>query len=155
MFCSIGHFFICVFQVLAKLFVQFIVFESYYPKIHDKISWLRFDFWAHLCVCTVGSYASHSVCLSVRMSVTGPKFRLDKKSPDKKSYKVDRLYVCDPKDLGTDPLLFNRFSIPMYYVQCLVKIHPTSRWAHFNVKLHFLILICTKKAFWLPSDVQI
>ncbi len=23
------------------------------------------DFWAHLCVCTVGSYASHSVCLYV------------------------------------------------------------------------------------------
>ena len=28
------------------------------------------DFWAHLCVCTVGSYASLSVCLSV----TRPKF---------------------------------------------------------------------------------
>ena len=44
-------------------------------------------FWAHLCVCTVGSYASLSVC----MSVTWPKFRLDQKSLDKKSYLQNRL----------------------------------------------------------------
>ena len=30
-------------------------------------------FWAHLCLCTVGSYASLSVCLSVCLSVTRPK----------------------------------------------------------------------------------
>ncbi len=36
--------------------------------------------WAHLCKCTVGSYASLCVRLSVRLSVTGPKFRLDNNS---------------------------------------------------------------------------
>ncbi len=50
---------------------------------------------AHLCVCTVGSYASQSVCLSL----TWPKFRLEKKSLDKKSYRRDMacLYVTWPK----------------------------------------------------------
>ncbi len=45
--------------------------------------WLIF-YWAHLCICTVGSYASLcvrlSVCPSVCPSVTGPKFRLDNNS---------------------------------------------------------------------------
>ncbi len=44
-----------------------------------------------LCVCTVGSYASHSVCLHVCMPVTGPKFRLDKKSYIRKN--VVTLYI--------------------------------------------------------------
>ena len=46
------------------------------------------DFWAHLCLCTVGSYASLSVCPSVcdwTKNQTGPKFRLDKKSLDQNS----------------------------------------------------------------------
>ncbi len=47
--------------------------------------WVWYDlaqtFWAHLCVCTVGSYASLSVSLSVRPSVTWPKFRLDHNTP--------------------------------------------------------------------------
>ena len=39
---------------------------------------LQKHFWAHLCVCMVGSYASYCVC----MSVTWPKFRLEVKSLD-------------------------------------------------------------------------
>ena len=32
-------------------------------------------FWAHLCLCTMGSYASQSVCMSVCLSVTWLEFR--------------------------------------------------------------------------------
>ncbi len=37
-------------------------------------------FWAHLCTCTVGSYAPLCVCLSICLSLTWPKFRLDNNS---------------------------------------------------------------------------
>ncbi len=37
-------------------------------------------FLAHLCLGTVGSYALLSVRLSVRPSITGPKFRLENNS---------------------------------------------------------------------------
>ncbi len=35
---------------------------------------VRLHFWAHLCICTVGSYALLSVCMYVCLDVTWPKF---------------------------------------------------------------------------------
>ncbi len=60
-------------------------------KRHIIQLWLHIHtFLAHMCVCTVGSYASLSVCPPVRpsvcLSLTGPKFRLDKNSLDQNSY---------------------------------------------------------------------
>ena len=53
------------------------------------------SFWAHLCLCTVGSYASLSVCLSV----TGPKLHWTKKFYLKKTASCEsvshfKLTVC-------------------------------------------------------------
>ena len=68
-----------------KFLVRINIYHSDDEILH--LAWLLKGFWAHLCVCTVGSYASQSVCMSVCLSVTWPKFILEKKSLDKKSYK--------------------------------------------------------------------
>ena len=75
----------------------------------DLIFLARPCYWAHLCLCMVGSYASLSVC----PSVIWPKFRLENNSYLKK-------YSA----------LWARSLMP-------IKVYDTSRWAHFNVKLHF------------------
>ena len=64
----------------------------------------RTHFWAHLCFCIVGSYASLSVCLwldhnSDWTKSTRPKFWLDKNYCSNQNKQVEmsrKLQVCDP-----------------------------------------------------------
>ncbi len=51
-------------------------------------------FWAHLCLCTVGSYTSLCICLSVCLSVTRPKLRLDNGVLNIGSILVVSLFGC-------------------------------------------------------------
>ena len=73
-------------------------------------------FLAYLCLCTSGSYAS----LSVHPSVTGPKlWRLENNL-----YLQKKLQVCKS---------FLTICLP-----ATCKSMRNGRWAHFNIKLHFL-----------------
>ncbi len=74
------------FSLLSLCDTDLRIFINHVPEkekkiIHLIVSVLSFDicFWAHLCICMGGSYA-YCVCLSVCLSVTWPKFILDKKS---------------------------------------------------------------------------
>ncbi len=101
-------------------------------------------FWAHLCICTVGSYALHSVCLYVFMSATWPKFKLDKKS-------CRRIVLMRTgKTAYIQPTLHVHYRYTTGILQ--FKLGPIKgRWAHFNVKLHFWRLILTKIADFLQK----
>ncbi len=61
-----------------KYTITVLTFQSSLEKWNYSWSFLSsvdtLPFWAHLCVCTVGSYASLSVCMYVCMSVTRSKF---------------------------------------------------------------------------------
>ncbi len=72
-------------------------------------------FWAHLCICTVGSYAS----LSVRPMSRDQNSRLENNSYLRK-YMVHLQAIAS--HLPDTPMM----------------VYGTGRWAHFNVKLHFL-----------------
>ena len=91
----------------------------------------------HTCaLCTVGSYASLSVHLSVCPSVTGPKFRLENNSYLRKYLQALTSH------LPVTPMM----------------VYGTGRWAHINVKLLHLGLACGENLFvqyWPELDTQI
>ena len=135
------------------------------------------DFWAHLCLCTVGSFAS----LSVRPSITGPKLRrLENNLYLKKhnSWHVSGSDIsfdgskskcwCHRKSINTahDEVNWIWCShvqfILLQVLSCQTPLHlevcesflticlaatcksvRNGRWAHSNVKLHFLLVSCT------------
>ena len=80
-------------------------------------------YWAHLCPCTVGSYASLSICLDC--------LDLTKSQTRKKS----SWHVSSCKFVSYS-LQFVCWQVPsLWYI---------SRWAHFNVK-HFFLLSAEKR----------
>ncbi len=79
------------------------------PDIHEA---QKHSFLAHLCSCTVGSYASLSVCLSV----------CDNKKRLEKIISSNVTWVKVKGQVG----------------QTRLKGHDIGRWAHVNVKLHLL-----------------
>ena len=82
-------------------------------------------FWAHLCACTVGSYASYSVCDLTKIHTR---------------QKVTRQKVI----LGNTKCLHLLFFFCMpelcycHEAQNVIRVANKGRWAPFNVKLHFL-----------------
>ncbi len=86
--------------------------------------------WAHLCLCTMGCYASLSVCPSVLIP---PKFRLENNSYLRKyvfKHNIQYQYMCKHL-LAILPV-------------ALIKVYATGRWALINVKL----LQCDLACFW-------
>ena len=86
------------------------------------------SFLAHLCLSTMGSFASLSVCLSVCLwldhnsdwtKITRPKFNMC--TDEVRGIRVGKLWVAICK--------FESRKVASLWVIC--------RWAHFNVKLHF------------------
>ncbi len=108
-------------------------------------------FWAHLCLCTVGSYASLSVCLSVCLLVTPPIFRLENNSYLRKYVHISSVMSFQEAkkcQFSLDSYMAASITYCMVHLQAFASYSPdtpamsfgSGRWAHFNVKLHFFIM---------------
>ncbi len=96
-----------------------------YKEIANEVG----DFLAHLCICTVGSYASYSVCLSVRMC----KKILDQSSPDQKSY-LGNYWTSDLEVKGVKSQGQSSHG-SMAKAQGQIRVPNKGSWVHINVKL--------------------
>ncbi len=117
----------------------------YIIKVHINVNNIG-PFWAHLCLCTVGSYALLSVCPSVRCHLTKT-LSLDQNPRLHFLVSLDQNCVTWPK-LKLGKLAFHHQKpkvhsmIEIANCNSVVKSisHVTGRCALFNVKLHFLFL---------------
>ena len=80
-------------------------------------------FWAHLCLCTVGSYASLSVCPSVWCHWT-------------KIQNQEVIHLTSSTVAG----MFGEFRVVDFLSLQIASLRGICRWAHFNVKVHFLVI---------------
>ena len=145
---------------MIKTFKPYLGFRSRYSD--DNQLWF---YWAHLCICRVGSYALYCVWLSVCLSVTWPKFILDKNCTW--LYIVHWKYTREPLQHIECTSSSDALSLHCMHTPSTVQVHSISSWALtkaggltstssciFFVKDRRSSEICRKPYSWLLQQWQ-